>query len=68
MPPGFRGYGKKMMIDHPDTKKRQAEVDAIVEKLKEEGADRFSIQKALMPYENLLPERYQGKNERLWEQ
>ncbi len=67
MPPGFRGYGKNMTINHPDTEKRQAEVDAIVKKLEAEGADRFAIQNALMPYEELLPERYQGKNERLWE-
>jgi fumarate reductase flavoprotein subunit len=67
LPPGFRGYGKNMTINHADTEKRQAEVDAIIAKLKEEGADRFAIQQTLMPYEELLPERYRGQNERLWE-
>ena len=67
MPPGFRGYGKNMTINHEETEKRLAEVEAIVEKLKAEGADRFAIQRALMPYEELLPERYRGKNERLRE-
>jgi len=67
MPPGWRGYGKNMTINHADTEKRQAEVESVVGRLKAEGADRFAIQQALMPYEPLLPERYRGKNERLWE-
>ncbi len=65
MPPAFRGYGTDNRIPHPDSDKRQAEVDAIVEKLQSEGADRFTIQEALLNYD--LPERYVGKNERLTE-
>ena len=65
MPPGFRGYGKDNRIPHEDSEKRQDEVDAIREKLEGEGADRFTIQEALLKYD--LPERYQGKNERLTE-
>lgn len=65
MPPGFRGYGKDNRIPHEDSEKRQDEVDAIREKLEGEGADRFTIQEALLQYD--LPERYQGKNERLRE-
>jgi fumarate reductase flavoprotein subunit len=65
LPPGWRGYGAKNYIDHPDTAKRQAEVDEIRAKMEAEGADRFAIQNALMPYAHLLPTRLQGKNERI---
>mgnify|MGYP002712007176 CR=1 FL=1 len=68
MPPGFRGYGKDMTIAHPDSKVRQDEVDKIKEEMEAKGADRFEIQDALMEYKSKLPERYRGKNERLWEQ
>lgn len=67
LPPGFRGYGKNLNIVHPESEKRQAEIEALAEKLRSEGADRFEIQSALMPYKELLPERYRGKNERLGE-
>jgi fumarate reductase flavoprotein subunit len=63
LPPGWRGYGAKDYIDHPDTFARQAEVDAIRAHMA--GADRYALQKALMPYEHLLPERYRGRNERV---
>lgn len=65
MPPAFRGYGKDNRIPHPDSEKRQEEIDAIREKMQEDGADRFAIQEALLEYD--LPELYQGKNERLTE-
>ena len=67
LPPGFRGYGKDMTILNEASEKRQNEVDKIKEKLEEEGKDRFEIQEALMPFREMLPERYQGKNERLYE-
>ncbi len=67
LPPGWRGYGKNMTINHPDTAKRQAEVEAAVAALREAGADRHALQEALMPYRDLLPERYRGRNERLGE-
>ena len=67
LPPGFRGYGKDMTIHHEDTQKRTDEVEAIREKMGEDGKNRFEIQDALMPYEDKLPQRYQGKNERLKE-
>jgi fumarate reductase flavoprotein subunit len=63
LPPGWRGYGAKDYIDHPDTPKRVAEVEARRAELA--SADRHAIQEALMPYENLLPERFRGHNERL---
>jgi fumarate reductase flavoprotein subunit len=61
LPPGWRGYGAKDYTDHPDTPTRQAEVDAIKEKV----PDRFERQRALMPYEHLLPQRLRGRNERI---
>ena len=42
-----------------------AEVDAIRAKMEAAGADRFAIQDALMPYQDLLPKRLKGKNERV---
>ena len=65
LPPGFRGYGVKNYIENPESAKRQAEVDAIRAKMEAEGADRFAIQNALMPYQDLLPARLKGKNERV---
>jgi fumarate reductase flavoprotein subunit len=63
LPPGWRGYGAKDYIDHPDTKARQAEVEATRTRLAGEG--RFAVQQALMPYEQLLPEVLRGRNERI---
>jgi fumarate reductase flavoprotein subunit len=63
LPPGWRGYGAKNHIDHPDTPGRQQEVDAIRERMK--AASRLEIQAALMPYEHLLPPKLRGPNERV---
>jgi fumarate reductase flavoprotein subunit len=62
LPPGWRGYGAKDYIDHPDTPKRVAEIEAV-----KQGADgdRFALQQKVMPYDHLLPERYRGRNERI---
>jgi fumarate reductase flavoprotein subunit len=65
LPPGHRGYGGADHIDHPDTQRRQAEVEAIRDKVTD--ADRFALQDALMPYEELLPVALRGRNERLGE-
>ncbi|WP_456381408.1 fumarate reductase flavoprotein subunit [Hydrogenimonas sp.] len=67
LPPGWRGYGKRNIIESPDSMIQQAKIDAIRNELLAKGADRFAIQKALMPYEHLLPEKYRGRNERLYE-
>jgi fumarate reductase flavoprotein subunit len=63
LPPGWRGYGAKDYVDHPDTAKRTAEVEAIKAKLGASG--RLAVQEALMPYETLLPARFRGRNERI---
>ncbi|HOX88925.1 MAG TPA: fumarate reductase flavoprotein subunit [Burkholderiaceae bacterium] len=65
LPPGWRGYGAKNYVDNPATPQRQAEVDRIRQDLAAKGADRFTIQRALMPYADLLPEDLRGKNERI---
>ncbi len=67
LPPGWRGYGKDLTIHHLDTQKRENVVDAIIHKLKSEGANRFEIQNALMPFMDKLPAKYRTKNERLRE-
>jgi fumarate reductase flavoprotein subunit len=61
LPPGFRGYGVKNIVEHPASAVRQAEVDEIVEA----KSDRYSRQSALMPFKQLLPARYRGRNARL---
>jgi fumarate reductase flavoprotein subunit len=65
LPPGWRGYGAKDYIDHPDTPQRLAEIERI--KASAPDADRFQLQEALMPYRHLLPEKYAGRNARLGE-
>ncbi|EFB0882947.1 fumarate reductase flavoprotein subunit [Campylobacter coli] len=64
MPPAFRGYGAKgNIIENPLSEKRQAEVDAIREKMEAEGKNRQEIQHALMPYE--LQPKYKALNQRI---
>jgi fumarate reductase flavoprotein subunit len=63
LPPGWRGYGAKDHIDHPDTARRVAEIEA--SKQQRDGADRFALQEKLMPYEHLLPKCFRGRNERI---
>ena len=63
LPPGWRGYGAKNYVDHPDTPRRAAEVAGMREQLKDQ--DRHAVQAAIMPYEHLLPERFRGRNERI---
>lgn len=63
LPPGWRGYGAKDYVDHPETAARAAEVAATRERLKD--APRFEVQRALMPYEDLLPPPLRGPNERI---
>jgi fumarate reductase flavoprotein subunit len=61
LPPGWRGYGAKDYVEHPDTAARTAEVEAV----RQRGGDRHEIQRALLPFEHLLPERFRGPNERI---
>jgi fumarate reductase flavoprotein subunit len=63
LPPGWRGYGLRDHIEHPQTAQRAARVEDIRKTMTH--ASRIEIQSALMPYESLLPERYRGTNERI---
>ncbi|MBL8325206.1 MAG: fumarate reductase flavoprotein subunit [Rubrivivax sp.] len=63
LPPGWRGYGAKDYIDHPDTARRAADVAALRQRMS--SADRFAVQQALMPYQHLLPAALRGHNERI---
>jgi fumarate reductase flavoprotein subunit len=62
LPPGWRGYGAKDAIAHPATKPREDAIGTIRAALG--GADRYTLQRALMPFEHLLPSRYRGRNAR----
>ena len=61
LPPGFRGYGGDTAIPHPETARRQEQIDEIKRSMPD--ADRYTLQKALMPFD--LPAKYREKNERI---
>ncbi|MGF1642350.1 MAG: fumarate reductase flavoprotein subunit [Thiotrichales bacterium] len=63
LPPAFRGYGAKNIIEHPATEPRRLEVETA----RAAALDRFAAQNGVMPFLDLLPERYRGRNERLGE-
>ena len=61
MPPGSRGYGVDNTVHHPDTARREQEIEDI--KKANPGADRFELQELLNPI--TIPEKFKGKNERI---
>ena len=61
MPPASRGYGVDNTIHHPDTEKREKQIQEI--KDANSDADRFQMQKLLNPIE--IPEKFKEKNERI---
>ena len=63
LPPGWRGYGARDYIEHPDTAVRQQQIDTLLQGLGK--ADRHARQQALMPFKQLLPEHLRGDNARL---
>ncbi len=65
LPPGWRGYGDRDHIAHPDSEEREAAVAAVA--AQPVSQDRYARQHALMPFEHLLPRRYRGRNQRLGE-
>jgi len=66
LPPGWRGYGQKDRIEHPETAKRAAQVDQI--NAHAENNNRYHTQEKLMPFRHMLPESLQGHNQRLTEE
>ncbi|WP_374616403.1 DUF6920 family protein [Thauera aminoaromatica] len=63
LPPGFRGYGTRNIVEHPATALREAELESIRARL--EGAGGAPLQAALLDFRARLPERYRGDNERI---
>jgi len=64
IPPAFRGYGVKgNIIEHPDSAKRQEEVDKIREEMEVAGKGRLEIQDAIMSFE--LQPQFKAANERV---
>jgi fumarate reductase flavoprotein subunit len=61
LPPGFRGYGVKNIIEHPAAAQQQANVD----EMHAAKLDRYAAQSYLMSFKHLLPLKYRGRNERL---
>ena len=60
LPPGWRGYGEKNHIPHPDAAAREQQVQALRQQLS--GQD---LQEALLPFKARLPSRYRGPNQRI---
>ena len=61
LPPGWRGYGARDFIAHPDGARRQAEIDAM-----QQGVDQQPG--SVMPFEHLLPDAFRSANQRLGEE
>ncbi len=62
LPPGWRGYGAKDYIEHPDTPLRAAEIEAIRKKLNGSTVCPAASSHALR---RDVAERFRGVNERL---
>ena len=65
LPPGWRGYGSRDYIEHPDTAKREQQIASILGEMP--GVDRHARQRALMPFRHLLPVHLRQDNARLGE-
>jgi len=63
LPPGWRGYGARDQVEHPDTAARNAGIEAL--RAAYPDADRYAMQEMLMPYRELLPPVLRGRNARL---
>ena len=59
--PGWRGYGARDWIEHPDAPRRAAEL----ERLRGEHPDPAALQEAVLPFRDHLPPPLRGRNERL---
>ena len=61
--PGWRGYGEKNHIDHPDTARRASDIEQ--KRAQHISGSRHDVQDALLPFRELLPDKYRGNNQRL---
>ena len=62
LPPGWRGYGARDYIEHPDTALRQQQIDQLLADA--DPGDRDARQAALMPFLHLLPAHLRQPNQR----
>ena len=58
--PGWRGYGARDFIEHPDSARRAKELEG----LRESSDDAMAFQQAALPFREQLPPRYRATNER----
>ena len=65
LPPGWRGYGTRNTIEHPETAARLAEIEAL--RAQRPDLDRRALQALLMPFTQWLPPHLRGPNARLGE-
>ena len=63
IPPGWRGYGARDYIEHPDSERRQRAIEALLQDISE--SDRHARQEQLLPFRHLLPPHLRGDNRRL---
>ena len=63
LPPGWRGYGARDFIEHPDSSLRQAQIEELLAGA--HGVDAAARQDLLMPFRHLLPPGLRGANQRL---
>ena len=63
LPPGWRGYGAKDFIPHPDSEARLRQIEQLL--AAEGDLDRHARQNLLMPFLHLLPPGFRGLNQRL---
>jgi succinate dehydrogenase flavoprotein subunit len=70
IPPGWRGYGARDYIDHPDTARREQQIATLLENIPDGTGphQRQARQEALMPFRHLLPEHLRAGNQRLGEE
>lgn len=60
LPPGWRGYGARDFIEHPDSEWRSQQILAI----DRESIDPAQRQERLLPFRESLPPRYRAPNQR----
>ena len=63
LPPGWRGYGARDYIVHPDGAARLQQLTQLL--ASEENLDSRQRQSLLMPFHHLLPAAFRGANQRL---
>ena len=63
LPPGWRGYGARDFIPHPDSEARLRQIEQLL--AAEGDLDRHARQNLLMPFLHLLPPGFRELNQRL---